>query len=159
MGVDGVAAGHVSTGRIWTWWWPTHWRSLAMVAAPRRSTCRPRRRLAVGVGVEVVGLDVGVEPDLAGLLAPPGPAVRSPCRQVAEDAIGVRRGGLSGGGGCGDQAERFDLADPQGAGVAVQLELVGDRGDEVVEGFEGEGVAGGEQVAGAGELGGGGVAG
>ena len=68
VGVDGVALGHVQH-RLddWTWVWPTQWRSLAMVAAPRLLDAADREGgTIIVVGVEVRGVDEGVEEGLAG---------------------------------------------------------------------------------------------
>ena len=110
------------TGWITTWWWPTHRRAGHGGGAEAFDGADREGGSAFGVGVEVVGVDEDVEPDLPGaLLGDAG----------AEDGVDVA-GGLSGGEG-GDQGDGFDLADAEGVGVAVEPELVGDGAEQVVE--------------------------
>ena len=85
-----------------TWAWPTQSLILATVAGPRRSTS-PTAAL---VWVEVVGVDVQVEPDL------PGPPLRDEGREV--------EGGLA-AGEVGEHAERLGLAGTELVGVAQGL--------------------------------------
>ena len=120
-----------------TWAWPTHSLILAMVAV-RAARRHPRPPIEV----EVVGVDVEVEPDL------PGPPGRHERRQV--------EGGLA-VGEVGQHAQRFGLAGAELVGVAEGAELVGGVADQVVELGQVQGVAAGVQLAGPGVLGRGGV--
>ena len=136
-----------STGWMTTWEWPTHWRSLAMVAAPRRSTAPVAKAVPPSASTSRSSASTRtlslILPECLG-------------GGGAEHGLEVE-GGLAGDEG-GDESDGFDLADAEGVGVAVEPELVGDGAEQVVEGFEGQGVAGGGQVAGAGVEGGVGVA-
>ena len=124
------------TGWMTTWEWPTHWRSLAMVAAPRRSTAPVAKAAPSSASTSRSSASTRTWS-----LNLPGGLLG--CR--AEDGRDVE-GGLSGHDGV-DESDGFDLADAEGVGVAVDPELVGDGADQVVEGLEDQGVAAGGKVA------------